>query len=246
MSIFRRIFNFEKSKVEQLEKRLNQRYSIGSGFPLQATVRAGGRDYSARIHDMSVNGVRAQVQSGAALAAGHHVQLLLMLGQHRLEIEARIAHQQARDGGQYLGLGLVFPEFELQKTYLQLLQPVVIGQSLRPMPAETVVQDDPRFHKQTYTGESDSQLTVRLDQARGMALQGFDFRMQNYFCRGDLQSDKTEAGALESSDSSLTNPVFETSGGLHDEIHQLFRWVVPNLGNAVPEDVRAFLQRFAA
>ena len=56
MSIFRRIFNFEKAKVEQLEKRLNQRYAIGGAFPLHATIRHAGRDYSTRIIDMSSNG----------------------------------------------------------------------------------------------------------------------------------------------------------------------------------------------
>jgi hypothetical protein len=44
----------------------------------------------------------------------------------------------------------------------------------------------------------------------------------------------------------LSNPVFDSSGGLHDEIRQLFRWILPNLSRDVPDDVRAFLQRFAA
>jgi hypothetical protein len=58
-----------------------------------------------------------------------------------------------------------------------------------------------------------------------------------------------EAYVREATDSfkgKLSNPVFDTSGGLHDEIRQLFRWIMPNLSRAVPDDVRAFLQRFAA
>jgi hypothetical protein len=43
----------------------------------------------------------------------------------------------------------------------------------------------------------------------------------------------------------VSNPVFETSGGLHEEIHQMFRWILPNLAPAVPANVRAFLQQFA-
>jgi hypothetical protein len=248
MLIFRRIFNFEKAKVEQLEKRLNLRYAIGSTFPLQVTLRSNGRDYSAKVLDVSSNGIGVLVAPGTSLAAGHHLRADLVLGPHRLEINARIAHLQARENGIYLGLGLVFEEFELQKTYLQLLQPVVIGQSLKPMNPGLVTQDEPQFFKQIYIGEPDSLLTLRAEQKPGQPLQSFDFRMNEYFCRGIMQKGQAETYALESIDpdgAKLANPVFETSGGLHDEIRQLFRWVVPNLANTVPENVHEFLRKFA-
>lgn len=240
MSIFRRIFNFEKSKVEQLEKRLNQRHPVGAGFPLQGTLRHAGRDYSAKIIDMSSNGLGVGLAAGATAPAGHHVQFQFALDQYRLELEARVAHQNDQEPGKYVGLSLVFSDFERQKSYLQLLQPVVIGQSLRPTPAEGVFQDDPRFLKQAYAGDGDNQLTIWLEQGRGLAPHRFEFRMQNYFCRGGNETGRTEAGEIGAG-----GPVLETSGGLHEEIRQLFRWVVPNLNPAVPDAVRDFLRRFA-
>lgn len=240
MSIFRRIFNFEQSKVEQLEKRLSQRHPIGSGFPLLGTLRHAGRDYSARVADMSSNGLGVTVAAGTAPSPGHHVSFQLALERHRMELEARVAHQQARESGEYVGLSLVFPDFEQQKSYLQLLQPVVFGQSLRPMPAEGIFQDDPRLVKQGFAGDFDNQLTVWLDRAEALAPHSFELRMQNYFCRGGLPTGRTEAGEL-----GADGPVLETSGGLHEEILQLFRWVVLNLGADVPDNVREFLRRFA-
>lgn len=248
MLIFRRIFNFEKAKVEQLERRLNQRYALGPAFPLQATLHNAGRDHSTKILDISSNGVGALVAPGTALAAGHHLRADLQLGPHRLEIEARIAHLHPRENEVYLGLGLIFGEFELQKTYLQLMQPVVIGQSLKPMSPDLIIQDEPMFTKQVFIGEPDSLLTVRAEQTPGQPLHSFDFRMHDYYCRGVMQKGQAEAYALESIDpygAKLTNPVFETSGGLHDEIHQLFRWVVPNLTSTIPDNVREFLRKFA-
>jgi hypothetical protein len=248
MLIFRRIFNFEKAKAEQLEKRLNQRYAIGAAFPLQVILRSGGRDYSAKILDLSSNGIGVLVATGTPLAAGHHLRADLVLGPHRLEINARIAHLQAREKGTYLGLGLIFEEFELQKTYLQLLQPVVIGQSLKPMDLGLVAQDEPQFFKQIYIGEPDSLLTVRAEQTPGQPISSFDFRMSDYFCRGIMQKGQMAAYALETNDpygAKLSNPIFETSGGLHDEIRQLFRWVVPNMTDKVPENVRDCLRKFA-
>lgn len=248
MLIFRRIFNFEQDKVEQLEKRLNLRYALGADFPLQATLQYSGRDYFPKIIDISSNGVGVLVPPGTALAAGYHLRLALQLGPHRLEIEARIAHLNVRENGIYLGLGLVFGDFEVQKSFMQLMQPVVIGQSLQPMPAQRVIQDEPQFTKQAFFGEPDSLLTVRTEKTSGHPLHSFDFRMYDYFCRGVMQKGAADAYPLESMDpygAKLANPVFETSGGLHDEIHQLFRWVVPNLTNAIPDDVREFLKKFA-
>jgi hypothetical protein len=249
MLIFRRIFNFEKAKVEQLEKRQNQRYAPGREFPLQATVRYAGRDLAATIQDVSSNGVGLLVARDPALAAGLHLRADLALGPHRLEIEARIAHLQPQADGLYLGLGLVFREFELQKTYLQLLQPVVIGQSLQPMAAERVIQDDPNFNKQVYIAEPDSLLTVRKEATTpGSPLHSFEFMMLDSFCRGIIRPGTNAPYALESREAAggrPGEPVFETSGGLHDEIRQLYRWVLPNLSSAVPADVRLFLQRFA-
>jgi hypothetical protein len=246
--LFKRIFKFEKAKVEQLEKRLNQRYVPGRGFPLLATLRYGGRDYSAKILNMSGNGIGVLVKEKPDLPAGHHLRAVLQLEQHRLELNARIAHVENRDGGVALGLGLVFEDFESQKGYLQLIQPVVIGQSLQPMAIDRVVQDDPQFFKRIFVGESDSLLTVKLAMSPVDPLHSFEFRMLDYFCRGSTDAGDNQTYALESRDATEeapSQPVFETSGGTHDEIRQLFRWILPNISEAVPEDFRAFMQRFA-
>ncbi|MBI2813303.1 MAG: PilZ domain-containing protein [Opitutae bacterium] len=248
MLLFKRIFKFEKAKVEQLEKRLNQRYVPGPGFPLRATLRYGGRDSSAKILNMSGNGIGVQVRNKPDLPAGMHLRADLQMEQHRIELNARIAHVDARDGGFALGLGFVFEDFESQKSYMQLIQPVVIGQSLQPMAIDRVVQDDPQFFKRIFVGESDSLLTVKLAMSPVDPLHSFEFRMLDYFCRGSMDAGGNQTYALESRDATeeaTGQPVFETSGGTHDEIRQLFRWILPNLTEAVPEDFRAFMQRFA-
>jgi len=246
--LFKRIFKFEKATVEQLEKRLTQRYVPGPAYPLQATVRYGGRDYAAKIQNISATGTGVLVKAQPDLPAGHHLSLTLQLAHHRLEIEARIAHLESRPEGWALGLGLVFPKFEVQQAYLQLLQPVVIGQSLQPMAYDRVVQDDPQFFKRVFLGESDSILTVRLAHSPVDPLHSFELRMLDYFCRGGTAAGTGAPYVLESKDATGAPPgqlVFETSGGTHDEIRQLFRWILDNLTPAVPEDIRAFMQRFA-
>lgn len=246
--LFKRIFKFEKAAVEQLEKRLTQRYVPGPAYPLQASVRYGGRDYSAKVQNISATGASVLVKEKPELPAGHHLSLTLLLAHHRLEIEARIAHLDSRPGGWALGLGLVFPRFEVQQAYLQLLQPVVIGQSLQPMAFDRVVQDDPQFFKRVFVGESDTILTVRLAHSPVDPLHSFELRMLDYFCRGGAAAGTSAPYVLESKDATgapAGQLVFETSGGTHDEIRQLFRWILDNLTPTVPEDIRGFMQRFA-
>lgn len=51
--LFKRIFKFEKATVEQLEKRLTQRYVPGPAYPLQGDrALHGGRDYAAKIQNI--------------------------------------------------------------------------------------------------------------------------------------------------------------------------------------------------
>jgi PilZ domain len=246
--IFKRIFNFEKTKVAQLEKRLNRRYVPGTGFPLRTSLHFAGRNCPAVLQDMSGNGVAVLVGKAVALDPGQMVRLDLELDQHRLEIDTRLAHLQPHDQGFYCGLGLKFGEFQSQQAYLQLLQPVVIGQSLQTMSDHQPVQPEPGFRKQIFIGESDSMLTVTTALANGPALHSFEFRMSDFFCQGSLQTGQLETGTQDpdaAPEALVRNPVFATSGGLHAEIHQIFRWILPNLSAAVPADVRAFLQQFA-
>lgn len=251
MLLFRRIFNFEKAKVEQLaDLRLNQRYTPGGGFPLQAWLESGGAEWPAKIDNLSGNGLGLIVNAPpTASAEGQETRVRLSLGNFQQTFTAHIVHARPATRGLYCGVGLKFGDFLEQKSYLQLLQPVTIGQSLQAVPDERVVQNEPQFIKQVFRGEENSALTVWLEKTFGTPLHSFEFQMHDYFCRADARTGVLEAYVREATDShkgKLSNPVFDTSGGLNDEIRQLFRWILPNLSRAVPDDVRAFLQRFAA
>ena len=249
MLLFRRIFNFEKAKVVQSEQRLNQRYSPGAAFPLRATLTLEGKEWPARIQNISGNGLGLQLDRAAAPVEGQSARVRLTLDKHQLDLDARVAHVKATEKGVYCGLGLTFDDFSVQKGYLQLLQPITIGQTLMAVPGERIVQNEPQFIKQVYRGDEGSVLTVWLESKPGTPLHSFEFQMKDYFCKAKMQTGALEAYQLEAADSHtarLTNPVFDTTGGLHDEIRQLFRWIVPNLSKSIPDDVRAVLLGFAA
>jgi hypothetical protein len=249
--LFRRIFNFEKAKVAQMtENRRNTRYTPGAGFPLQAYLHLARYEWKAgQVQNLSGMGIGLLLERETKTAAGQDLKVKLVLGGQELVLECRLVHVEPRPSGVFFGLDLIFDNFEKQKAYLQFLQPVALGQSLQPVAAERVVQNEPQFIKQVFRGEGDCVLTVWLAKTMGTPLHSFEFQMDEYFCHADVQSGVLEAYLREKSDShkgKLSNPVFDQTGGLRDEIRQLFRWILPNLSPAVPADVRAFLQRFTA
>jgi hypothetical protein len=247
--LFRRIFNFKKAKVaEQLEHRLNARYTPGAAFPLQAKLGVAEHDWPAKVQNISGNGIGLLVGRDATVAVGQSARVRLLLKDYQFEVEGRLTHVKPQARGIYCGAALVFDDFIVQKAYLQLLQPIAIGQSLRPVAADRIIQNEPQFIKQVYRGESDCVLTVWLAMTMGTPLHSFEFRMHDYFCRAKMETGVLEAYQLEATEShkaKLTNPVFDRTGGLQDEIRQLFRWIVPNLSQSVPDDIRAGLQGFA-
>lgn len=231
-----------------MEQRLNHRYTPGAGFPLQAWLVTGGREWPARVLNVSGNGLGLLVEPAAKPATGLPVRVRVSMSQHQQTLDAKLAQVRAETKGMYCGLGLVFRDFPEQKSWLQLLQPVAIGQSLQAVPAERVVQNEPQFIKQVFRGDEQSVLTVWLDKSFGTPLHSFEFEMQGYYCRAGANTGTLEAYTLEETSShkgKISNPVFDAEGDLHDEIRQLFRWILPNLSKSVPDDVRAFLQRFA-
>jgi hypothetical protein len=246
---FKRILDFDKAQVAQMEQRLNTRYTPGASFPLQAWLLTPDRlEWPAKILNISGNGIGLLVEPVAQTTEGQAVRVRLRFGAHQQLVDGKIVHRRVESGGVACGIGLHFPDFLARKTYLQLLQPIAIGQSLKPVPDDRVEQNEPQFIKRVYSGDEESGLTVWLDKTPGTPFHSFEFRMNKYFCHVDGKSGVLEAYQREETDShkgKLSNPVFDISGSLHAEIRQLFRWILPNLSSAVPEDVRAFLQRFA-
>jgi hypothetical protein len=249
VQLFRRLFNFEPAKVAQSEQRLNHRHTPGAAFPLHAALALAGRTTPAKVLNLSGNGLGLLIPQDTPAVMDQLAAVTLTLAEHRLELAAVVAHVRPQERSLYCGLGLKFPKFPQQKAYLQLIQPIAIGQSLRPVPAERVVQNEPQFIKQVYRGESDCVLTVWLQMTMGTPLHSFEFHLDDYFCRATLATGQLEAYQLKEAGThaaKLTQPVHDDTGELSTEIRQLFRWIVPNLSAAVPDDVRASLQHFAA
>lgn len=250
MLLFRRIFDFQKSDVQQfVDQRLNRRYTPGRTFPLRASLVEGGKEAAAQIHDLSASGLALITERGAAPAPGKDLRVRLTLPPYVLELKGVAAHFRPVDDGMLCGMSLVFDDFTQLKSYLQLLQPVSIASTLQAVDPARVQQNEPQFIKQVFRGESDSVLSVWLEKRLGTPLHSFEFRMHDYFVRAEASIGVLEVFLREQIEAThkgkITTPVFDTSGAASAEIRQLFRWVVLNLPPEIPDDVRVFMQRMA-
>jgi len=243
MGHLRHFLGFAKDHISLLNHRLNQRYKPGSDFPLKTTLYLSGGAWTVVVQNMSGTGLGVLVDPPAPLAVGQSARVGLELDRHHLDIRARIAHLQPRDDGVLAGMELKFDDFRTQKTYLELLHPVVIGQSLHPVNVHLVAQDEPGFIKQLYQGQSDFSLLVRREDAAGEPLHSVEFRMSDYSWRVSRPPDAPPGWTPPpaTSDEPKPEPIYDSAGGLHFEVHDLFRWIAFNLSGAVPDDVRAMV-----
>ena len=242
---FKKIFKFKEEEVAQMvaakDNRLNLRYAPGSSFPLHAYLSLVRYEWKpSKVINISGTGLNLLTAREARWTAGQDLKLKLVLGKYELVLEGRLAHAAVREKGLHCGVALKFADFKEQQSYLQLMQPIFIGRSLEAVPGSDVAQDQPQFIKQVWRGTERSELNVWLAKTFGTPFHRFEFQVHEYFCGADVVSSELEIGLRPAAN----QPVSAPTPALREEIRQLFRWIPHNLSAAVPDDVRAFMQRF--
>lgn len=251
MLFFERILNSKQSPKEQ---RRASRYAVGSAFPLKAVLNLVGRDefgeplastdgrgwnWAGRLANFSASGVSMQLPPATAAQRGDPCLLILSLAEYQLNIPCHVAHARPQPDSVLFGLKFDFADEVTSQSYHQLLELVAFGASLKPEKPQSSGPDASGYVVEHYRGDFESHLTV-WRAASGGAVQWFEFQLAQYCVRGSTETRTLEFAAGQSKNS---RPVTPAQIG---EIHQLFKWVVPNIARAVPADIRHSLQNFAA
>lgn len=244
---FKRILNFTQEAAAKSEQRHAQRYPVAPGSPLCAHLLLAGRRHPGRFVNLSGTGVSIEVPGVESAARGTPAQLEITLEPHTLVIDVQVAHAQPGANRVVFGLQLKFADFDTKKSYLQVLEPVAIGASLTPGDPKLVREKEHGMINTPYHGIGDTQLTVWRYFA-GQAIEGFEFRMHDYFVRSGPIPPALDIFTCEEQTAEhklgYRVPALKRSGEENAEIRQLFNWVLPHLNSSVPEDVREFLGRF--
>ncbi len=262
MLLFKRILNFSKEAAGPADKRQVERHAVGQRFPFKAVVTLmghdgegkpilnddRGQDWAGRLVNLSATGASIQLHSAAIGIRAESCRFKLSLDNYRLEIPGTIAHFRHYPQYALCGFAFVFPDFENQKAYQQLLEPVAIGASLVPVDAKKVKQDTEGLYKEQFRGTGAALLNI-WRPAPGGAVHSFDFRMNDYGVRwSDGMTEVEGYGMFKISPTGrkTASPFVHLTDAQNEEVRWLFCLAVPNIAKAVPAEIRKFLANLVA
>ena len=256
MLLFKKILETEATAFRPDDKRKLPRYAVGEGFQFKTiltlfsgdkgTTGRKGKDWPVTVVNLSATGANVRLSLAAVAFQREHCSLKFSLGDYHLEIPGMLAHFRYGARHSLCGIHFSFPDAETHHSYLQLLEPVFIGDSLIPFPAG---DETPDRHTEHYGGNPLTTLTVNRE-APGGAIIGFDLRMRHYMVGWVKGSPELEVYGLgeadPSAEPSAAPPLVALTPEEEEEVRWLFCLAVPNLTKAVPADVRAFLAALVA
>ncbi|MBI2496532.1 MAG: PilZ domain-containing protein [Opitutae bacterium] len=260
MLLFKKILTFSKEAVATSDKRQAERYPVGQTFPFKPVLTLIGhdgegnalpesgksQDWAGRLSNISATGASIQIHSAAVGARGEPCVFKLSLDGYLLEIPGTIAFFRFYPQYALCGFSFNFHDFEIQKAYLQILEPVTLGASLAAVDPKKIKQDIEGLTKEQYVGDKAARLTVWRDTAGG--INSFEFRMNDYCVRWAQGMTEVQTGAFDPKAAGKKGGL--AMSGLtpvqKEEVHWLFCLAVPNLAKAVPMDVRKFLGQMVA
>jgi len=176
--LFKKILNFSKETVAAGDKRQAERYAVGPTFPFKSVLTllghdgegnpiAGsdrGQDWAGRLTNISATGASMQMHSAAVAIRGEPCHFKLSLDHYLIEIPSTIAFFRFYPQYALCGFKFNFPEFETQKAYLQILEPVSLGASLAPVDPKSFKQDAEGLVKEQYAGDKAAHGLARHDR----------------------------------------------------------------------------------
>ena len=263
MPLFKYLLNFKGGAFLKRDKRRAPRYPVGENFPVRGIISLCSRDnkgnplpkesetwqnWSGRLVNLSDGGASIQLAASALAGRGQTCRFKLTLDGQQIEMPGQIAYFRTFTQYSLCGLSFTFPDETTHKTYLQLLEMVMIGASVEPA-AKGLFQKDPQgMAKEIYQGKNKTRLSIWRNPSNG-AVSHFEFRIHEHYMRGNAQTFKLEIDTVEGANGraqpATATPPQKIATAHEAEVRQMFRWVVTNLPKSVPGNVKKFLEMFA-
>jgi PilZ domain len=260
--LFKRILSSNKAPDTPADKRKAKRYTVGAYFPFKSVltlmahdedgnlIEDGGRSqaWGGRLTDLSETGANIQLNAAAIARRGEACSFKLSVDDYVLEFPCTIAHFRTYPQHVSCGFSFNFPNPDVLRAYMQVLEPVAIGASLTAVKPDKVVQDTSGLTKEQYQGNAGALLTV-WKRPSSTAIYSFDFRMNAYGVRwseGMTEVEPYGLSKLNLEGKKTASPFVHLTDHELDDVRWLFCLAVPNLAKAVPLEVRKFLTALVA
>jgi hypothetical protein len=226
MGLFKRKNGRQKKETEiaVLEKRIDARYKPGADFPVKITL-INNKVFEGKIIDLTNEGFSANMDSKPELHAGDIVAARISLIHYHSEVKVRVVRVWVCEDSFHCAFEAFFLSGKHPvQDYLKITLPVIVGSSLREIKAPS--------GNRIYIGEEQSRLLLCCGKEEDALLTSFEFKMNGFLMRGNVENGKIDI---------LTN---NEDGVSQEEKMLFFHWVVLNLGESVPMDVKNILKEF--
>jgi hypothetical protein len=234
----------------QAERRVQQRFPINPAFPLKAVLSYVGRDdsgapmsasrhgwnWKGRLLDCSHTGARLQLGPGLKPVIGEPCDLKLSVEEFKLAVPCQVRNIQEEGEDMIFGLEHDNMNNAIRAAYEQLVEVLALGATLKPRYREPVL-DKTGYLVEQFANDRPSRLTVwREKTSRGVV--AFEFLLKEHIVQA---ASGQPMEFLMGTDATGAEPA---SAAKAMEIRRLYTWVLPNLPDDIPTDVKAFLQSY--
>jgi hypothetical protein len=250
VAFFTRILNFKQAFLARLrDKRTQPRFMVGSAFPLKATIilsgdNAGakkassgsGLSWSGRAGNISVSGLSIMLPPAALTARGEETSLRLTVDDHEIDLSCTVAHFRVFATHSVCGVKLNFDDFNVHKSYHQIVEAVRVGTSFEP--AQTG-QSSGTLLRQQWRSVNRSTLSEWRD-ATTHKIERFELSVGDHRLSGHVSPPSVQI-VPRATGSKAPVPA-ETA----IEVRDYFRWIGANLPKTVPADLRDLMSRLTS
>jgi hypothetical protein len=196
-----------------------------------------GWNWKGSLLDCSYAGARLRLGPGLKAVIGESCDLKLRLQEFELVVPCHVGNIQEQDGDMIFGLKHDIGDDATQAAYGQLVEVLALSTTLKPRYSQPV-PDKNGYLVEQFANDRPARLTVwREKNTRGVV--AFEFLLEENIVQAALGNPMEYLVGTEAT-GAVPAPALKAM-----EIHRLFIWVLPNLPDEVPADVKAFLQGYA-
>jgi len=249
MPLFTSILQGRGAGDPNSERRHEQRFAVNPNFPLKAVISYIGRDdtgapmsssragwnWKGQLLDCSEEGARVQLGPGLKAVVGESCDLKLTVQEFSLTVPCHVANIYIQEGGGDVIFGLqhAIDDPDTLAAYRQLVEVLALGATLKPRHKEPI-PDKSGYLVEQFANDRPARLTIwREKTSRGVV--AFEFLLKENIVQAALGQ------TMEYLTGTTATGAVPASAAKAMEIHRLFTWVVPNLPDEVPDDVKDML-----
>jgi hypothetical protein len=251
MPLFNSILQDPATGEPRTERRLEQRFAINPAFPLKAVLSYVGRDdtgapmshsrhgwnWKGRLVDCSEEGARMQLGSALKTTVGESCDLRLTVQQFELVVPCHVTNIQEEEGALIFGLKHAIEDPATLAAYRQLVEVMALGATLKLRTPERIL-DKTGYLVEQFANDRPARLTIWRDKASA-GIVAFEFLLKENVVQA------VAGQPMEYLMGTDAKSVIPATASKAMEIHRLYNWVLPNLPDEVPADVKDFLQVYA-